>query len=230
MVFPEGSNEMGTPLSGRPQPRLYQDFLHQNAESPLIRPDTSTFSLLLPLASIIVLRTISNPLILQAIRSHEVARPYKSGLTCNLFVDFGSRKTNPKLSHYGAAVQTAVCSLLRGIGWLDRKKEEESFVQDCQSLFCHCSEPCPTFLPGGEQSLSGAEGLKAATALPSFCNFPWRLGNGWFPLNVPSQAAVLNNPGEWTRSKPGKQEPCGGWDSTNNKTGWINQSWLLASL
>lgn len=31
----------------------------------------------------------------------------------------------------------------------DRKKEEESFVQDCRCLVCHRSEPCPQLAARG---------------------------------------------------------------------------------
>lgn len=144
------------PQVAGPKPRLYQGFLHQNAESPLIRSKASPFSLFLHLASITALRTTSNCFRSQATRSCEVARPYRSGLTCNLFVDFGSHKTNPKLSHSGAAVQTAVCSPLGGIGWLDSTKEKGSFVQDWQPLLCHHSELAPSSQGQGQGRRPGS--------------------------------------------------------------------------
>lgn len=111
-----------------------------------------------------MLRTVSNPLILQTIRSHEVARPYMFGLRCNLFVDFGSHNTNPKLSNSGAAVQTAVCSLLPGIGWLDRKNKEENFAQDCQSLLRRCSKPCPQLTRPGLREMPMVPGSRRGWA------------------------------------------------------------------
>lgn len=76
------------PQVAGPKPRLYQDFVHQKTESPLLR---AKFENQLKPFEII----------------HEVARPCRFSLTSKRFVDFGSRKTNPKLSLSGVAVQTA---------------------------------------------------------------------------------------------------------------------------
>lgn len=74
------------PQVAGPKPRLYQDFLHQNTESSLLRAEFE--NQLKPFEII-----------------HEVARPCRFDLTSKLFVDFGSCKTNPKLSLSGVAVQ-----------------------------------------------------------------------------------------------------------------------------
>lgn len=76
------------PQVAGPKPRLYQDFLHQNTESPLLRAEFG-----------------NQPKPFEIIR--EVARPCRFSFTSKPFVDFGSRKTNPKISLSGVAVQTA---------------------------------------------------------------------------------------------------------------------------
>lgn len=65
--------------------------------------------------------------------------------------------------------------------------------------------------------------------IPQLLQPPRRLGRGWLPLNVPSQALYWLT--GWANTRQGwKQEPGAGWVCTNNKAEGINQLWLLASL
>lgn len=216
------------PQVADPKPRLYQDFLHQNTESSLLRAEFE--NQLKPFEII-----------------HEVARPCRFDLTSKLFVDFGSCKTNPKLSLSGVAVQAVFAAC-----W----EEHDDLTE--RRKFCS-GMAVPPLLPAlrasqGRYPCSQAQklgrsfkindlvhlppctrgvalrswGFESSHALPSFCNLPKRLGKGLFPLNVPSQAAVLIN-------RVSKQEASletGTWCRVglHKQQDWVNKSGLAVGF
>lgn len=212
-----------------PKPRLCWDSLHQNTESPLLR--ASFENQLKPFRII-----------------HEVARPCSFGLTSKLcFVDFGSRKTNAKFSLCGAAVHTAFAACWEEQDDLTGRRKKKALLRNAvppllpahrasqgrhlrsrHSSLAHPSkEVTHMYLP----PCTASQGWRVwgQPHIPQLLQPPRRLGRGWLPLNVPSQALYWLT--GWANTRQGwKQEPGAGWVCTNNKAEGINQLWLLASL
>lgn len=174
------------PQVAGPKPRLYHDFLHQNTESSLLRAESGN-----QLKAFEIIR--------------EVARPCRFGLTSKPFVDFGSHKTNPKISLSGVAVQTVFAACWEEQDDLTGRRKKKVAFRNAVPLLpapraSQGRHPCSrhssltdpskemtyTHLPPCMRGAAlGAEGLKAATHSPAFVTSPedW-VGDG-FPLTCP---------------------------------------------
>lgn len=180
-ICPQGSKRQARPQVAGPKPRLYQDFLHQNTESPLLRAKFENQ--------------------LKPFEMIHVARPCRFGLTSKCFVDFGSLVTNPKVSLSGVAVQTVFAACWEKQDDLT-EEERRKFCSGMPSSSAASSQgqpretpvlpgtaawqvpqrkwPTSTFLPAPEEWLSGTlrGGRFEGSHPPQLLQPPQKTGQG----------------------------------------------------